>query len=208
MDNRFQFVLLTIKAVALATAFLHAPVLLADDGTEKTDISDINNEVFELGVFAGIINIEDFGSELAPGVSLTFRASEDFFIQSNYLQADVSLSAYEASPNQDPYFSGDKRTFTHYDLLIGYNLFQGEFFPSPASAKLSALYVVAGVGETEFGGESSFTYTLGFGYEVAIARHLGVHIDFRDYLYQSILISAEKRMVSAAQVSIGAKYLF
>jgi outer membrane beta-barrel protein len=207
MDNRFQFVLLTIKAVALATAFLHAPVLLADDsGTEKTDISDINNEVFELGVFAGIVNIEDFGSELAPGLSLTFRASEDFFIQYNYLQADVALSAYENS--QDPFFSGNDRTFTHYDLLIGYNIFQGEFFPSPAKAKLSALYVVAGVGDTEFGGESSFTYTLGLGYEVALTRHIGVHIDFRNYLYQSTLVSDEKRMVSAAQVSIGTKYLF
>jgi outer membrane beta-barrel protein len=206
MDNRFQFVLLTLKAVALATAFLHAPVLLADDsGTEKTDISDINNEVFELGIFAGIVNIEDFGSELAPGLSLTFRASEDFFVQYNYLQADVSFSAYENIQNP---LLGSDRTFKHYDLLIGYNIFQGEFFTSPAQAKLSALYVVAGVGETKLGGESSFTYTLGLGYEVALTRHLGVHIDFRDYLYQSTLVSPEKRMVSVAQVSIGAKYLF
>jgi outer membrane beta-barrel protein len=206
MDNRFQFVLLTLKAVALATAFLHAPVLLADDsGTEKTDISDINNEVFELGVFAGIVNIEDFGSELAPGISLTFRASEDFFVQYNYLQADVSFSAYENSQDS---LLGNERTFKHYDLLIGYNIFQGEFFTSPAQAKLSALYMVAGVGETKLGGESSFTYTLGLGYEVALTRHLGVHIDFRDYFYQSTLVLPEKQMVSVAQVSIGAKYLF
>ena len=84
MDNRFQFVLLKVKAATLAAALCFAPAVFADESA-KTDISDINNEVFELGIFAGIINIEDFGSEFVPGISATFRASEDFFIQYNYL---------------------------------------------------------------------------------------------------------------------------
>ena len=139
MDNRFQFVLLKMKAATLAVAMCIAPAVFADESV-TTDISDINNEVFELGVFAGIINIEDFGSEFVPGISATFRASEDFFIQYNYLQTDVSPSSYEN--NQGKLFDGDDRTFKHYDLLIGYNLFQGEFFPSPPKANLSSLYVV------------------------------------------------------------------
>lgn len=205
MDNRFQFVLLKVKAATLAAALCFAPAVFADESA-KTDISDINNEVFELGIFAGIINIEDFGSEFVPGISATFRASEDFFIQYNYLQADVSPSSYEK--NQGKLFDGDDRTFTHYDLLIGYNLFQGEFFPSPPRANLSTLYVVAGVGDTEFGGESSLTYTLGIGYQVALTRRIGLHFDFRDYIYRSTLVSDEKRTVGAAQISSGVKFLF
>ncbi|MGB3611511.1 MAG: outer membrane beta-barrel domain-containing protein [Cellvibrio sp.] len=170
------------------------------------DISNINNEVFELGIFAGIINIEDFGSEFAPGISATFRASEDFFIQYNYLQADVSPSSYEK--NQGKLFDGDDRTFRHYDLLIGYNLFQGEFFPSPPKANLSSLYLVAGVGDTEFGGESSLTYTLGIGYQLSLTRRFALQFDFRDYIYQSTLVSDEKRSVGAAQISSGVKFLF
>ncbi len=203
MDNRFQFVLLKLRAAALAVATCVAPAAFAD---EVADISNINNEVFELGIFAGIINIEDFGSEFAPGISATFRASEDFFIQYNYLQTDVSSSSYEN--NQGKFFEGDDRSFRHYDLLIGYNLFQGEFFPSPPKANLSTLYVVAGVGDTEFGGESSMTYTLGLGYQVALTRRIGLHFDFRDYIYKSTLVSDEDRSVSAAQISSGLKYSF
>ena len=69
MDNRFQFVLLKMKAATLAVAMCIAPAVFADESV-TTDISDINNEVFELGVFAGIINIEDFGSEFVPGIRL------------------------------------------------------------------------------------------------------------------------------------------
>ncbi len=205
MDNRFQFVLLKLKATALAAALCVAPTAFADEPA-KADISNINNEVFELGIFAGLINIEDFGSEFAPGISATFRASEDFFIQYNYLQADVSPSSYEK--NQGKLFDGDDRTFRHYDLLIGYNLFQGEFFPSPPKANLSSLYVVAGVGDTEFGGESSLTYTVGIGYQVSLTRRFAFHFDFRDYIYQSTLVSDEKRTVGAAQISSGIKFLF
>lgn len=206
MDNRFQFLLLKARALSLAVGLVCSPVALAEETSSSMDLSGINNEVFELGVFAGIINVEDFSSEFVPGLSVTFRASEDFFIQYNYLEADIALSSYENSQGQ--LFSGSDRTFSHYDLLIGYNLFQGEFFGAPNQAKLSALYAVAGIGNTEFGGESSFTYTLGLGYEVAITRHIGIHADFRNYVYQSALVSAEKRMVNATQVSVGAKYLF
>lgn len=205
MDNRFQFLLLTARTLGLVAGLISTPVVLAEE-TGSMDLSHVNNEVFELGVFAGIINVEDFSSEFVPGISATFRASEDFFIQYNYLEADISLSSYESSQGQ--LFSGNDRTFSHYDLLIGYNLFQGEFFRSPNRAKLSTLYAVAGVGDTEFGGESSFTYTLGLGYEVAVTRHIGIHMDFRNYIYQSALVTDEKRMVNATQISVGAKYLF
>lgn len=209
MDNRFQFVLLTARTAALATSLFCAPALLAqEESSGSMDISDINNEVISVGVFAGIVNVQDFTSEFAPGLSATFRASEDFFIQYNYLEFDVSLSSYESyEGSSGPFFTGDDRTFRHYDLLIGYNLFQGEFFPSP-TASLSTLYTVAGVGNTEFGGESKLTYTLGLGYEVALTRKISAHIDFRDYIYQSSLVSDEKRMVHTTQISIGAKYWF
>lgn len=207
MDTRFQHVLLKLKTITFLAAFALAPASFADEaGAGKMDISNINNEVFEFGVFAGVINIEDFGSEFTPGVSATFRASEDFFIQYNYLWTDVSLSPYEKRTPDTQFF--DDRSFRHYDLLVGYNLFQGEFFPSPPNASLSTLYVVAGVGDTEFGGESSMTYTLGLGYQVALTRHIGLHFDFRDYIYRSTLVSDEKRTVSTTQMSSGIKYSF
>jgi outer membrane beta-barrel protein len=214
MDIRFQFILLKTKAVILLSALLMAAMSYAQEASDidyshEADSLDINNEVFELGIFGGIINIENFTSEFAPGISATFRASEDYFIQYNYLQTDVALSSAEKTlPVGESYVSDDDRQFTHYDLLVGYNLFQGEFFPSPAKANLSALYLVAGVGDTEFGGESSMTYIVGAGYQVALSRHFGLHFDFRDYIYRSSLVTDRSKSVNTTQISTGLKYSF
>ena len=219
MDIRFQFILLKTKVIIFLTAFLLVSVSYAEEANDidyshEADSLDINNEVFELGIFGGIINIENFTSEFAPGISATFRASEDFFIQYTYLQADVGLTAVESSSwdevSQTHTFKylGKDRKFTHYDLLVGYNLFQGEFFPAQAQANLSTLYLVAGVGDTEFGKESSMTYTLGIGYQIALSRRFGLHIDFRDYIYKSGLVTENSKNVSVTQISTGLKFSF
>jgi outer membrane beta-barrel protein len=210
MDNRFQHILLTTKLISFVFILGFSSVLCAEDEvvSSKTDISNINNEVFELGLFAGLINIQDFTSEFVPGISFTFRASEDFFVQYNYLEAEVGLSSYEESAvDTNVRFSGSDRKFIHYDLLVGYNIFQGEFFPNPPKASLSSLYLVLGVGNTDFGDESKFTYTAGLGYQVALTRRFAVHFDYRDYIYERALFTVEET-VHNSQISVGLKFAF
>ncbi len=212
MANRLQHVLLNGFAGLVCVALNVNPALAQDDpnDTKVTFVdqvmaSDLDTEYFDIGIFTGIINIEDFNSELLYGISATFRASEDFFLQLNYLQADSNLSSYEQSQGQ--LFSGDDRIFKHYDFLLGYNIFQGEFFSSGNRSNLSALYVVGGVGDTEFGGEGNFSYTLGVGYQVALKRRYIVRADMRDYFYESNLL-LEGKDTHNIQFSIGLSYLF
>lgn len=179
------------------------------DAVQTTDgvkASDLNSEVFELGLFAGIFNIGDFGSEWALGVSAGFQASEDFFLQYNYLRCDAGLSSFEKS--QGSYFSGADRKFVHYDLLVGYNLFQGEMYPSEGVANLSSFYLVGGVGDTQFGDEASFTYTVGLGYQIALTRRFILHIDYRNYIYDSALIRGTEETTQNTLFSAGLNYLF
>lgn len=182
--------------------------LMASVASAQDDVqaSDLDTEVFSLGVFTGILNIEDFGSEWLIGLSGTFQASENFFLQYNYLWADTERSSFEES--QGSYFSGDDREFSHYDLLVGYNIFQGEVYPSEGSANLSSLYVVGGVGETDFGGEKSFTFTYGLGYQAAVTRQVVLNADYRIYRYDSSLIRDEEETTQNAQFSVGVNYLF
>lgn len=167
---------------------------------------DIDKEIVELGLFTGVLNIGDFGSEWLTGISATFQASEDFFLQYNYLQAKADLSSVEKS--QGRYFSGSDRDFVHYDLLVGYKLFQAEVYPTEGKANLSSFYLTAGVGESRFGGEETFTFTAGLGYDVAISRDLIIRADYRHYVYESALIRDEEATVRSAQFSIGLGYLF
>lgn len=195
MENRFQHVflgkLLTGFALFGATGLANA--------------AGMDNEFVDIGVFAGVLNIQDFSSEYTVGANVTFKATEDFFLQFNYLQADTELSSYEKSQGQ--LFSGDDRTFQHYDLLVGYNLLQAEFLPVAASPGYASLYLVGGVGDTAFGGEQSFTYTVGAGYQIAFARNYIVRLDYRDYFYSSNLIT-EGKTVHNGSISLGISYLF
>lgn len=210
MDNRIKYIFLRTHhlflSLSLAAGIVTAPAAFAQDDAISSPIEDANNEFFSLGISFGVLNVEDFTSEFVPTLSATFRASEDFFLQANFLRASISESAYETS--QSALFSGSDREFTHYDLLFGYNLFQSEFYLSAEETVLANLYVVSGIGDTDFGGESSFTYTLGVGYELSVTRNLGLYVDFRDYIYQSTLVSDESRSVSATQIGLGAKYQF
>ncbi|TVZ39083.1 outer membrane beta-barrel protein [Alteromonadaceae bacterium 2753L.S.0a.02] len=193
METRFQHLLLGgILTVALGSS------------SAGVAASGMDREFIDAGVFAGLINIQDFGSEWALGANLTFKATEDFFLQFNFLQAEAGLSSFEKS--QGRLFSGSDRNFQHYDLLVGYNLFQSEFIALGAP-NLSSLYVVGGVGDTGFGGEQSFTYTLGTGYQVAFARNYIVRLDYRDYVYTTNLITEDKT-VHNGLISLGFSYLF
>ena len=196
---------LTLKLVFVVVLLNFSAVVQAQEETQ-VGTSDLNHEVFELGLFAGVLNIGDFTSEWAVGLTASFQASEDFFIQYNYLQTEVDLSSFELS--QGSYFSGSDRQFVHFDLLVGYKLFQGEMFSAEGVANLSSFYLLGGVGDTRFGGEESFTYTYGVGYQIALARQYILHVDYRNYLYQSSLVRGQETTTSNTQFSIGLNYLF
>ncbi len=193
---------LLIGAPSLAVSLAIAP--MAANASEL----NVNSELFDVGLVAGVINIEDFPADYVIGVNATFKASEDFFIQYSYVQADVSKSSFENSPSSNT-FGFDDRSFTHYDLLLGYNIFQGEFFTGADSAHLSALYTVGGIGYTDFGGEENFTYTSGVGYQIEFRRKYVLRVDYRDYIYQtSVTVGDEEKKVNNNQFSVGLGYLF
>ena len=209
MAIRFQHVLLkntyllgcllSLGFSPLVAAQLDKPV----SGTAKS----IDNEYFEVGVYTGLINLQDFSSEFAYGANVSFKATEDFFLQFNYLRADVALSSFEKQSAVGQYFDGDDRTYSHYDLLLGFNILQGEFFFREGKANLSTLYLVGGVGDTKFGEEASFTYTLGAGYEVSFSRRFVMRFDYRNFIYNSNLIDQDNTTRNGL-LSVGLGYLF
>lgn len=188
------------KAVVLvvcAAAITNIPNTVADP-------LSIDSEFFELGVNTGILDVEDFTSEITVGLYANFRATENFFLQSNFFQTDVSYSSVEKGP-QGP-FTGD-RQYRHFNLLLGYNLFQGEIFKGK-HVGLSSFYLLGGVGDTEFMDESNFTYVYGFGYQMALSRRLNLRIDYQNYQYDSIVIDQLENTVNNSHFFVGVSWLF
>lgn len=207
MVYRLQHIFLNIfrPLVLAAICSIAYPSVWADEDSAAVEKLSIDKEFFAIGVYAGMLSIQDFNSEFALGFEGSFKASEDFFLQFNYLQADASLSSFELSQGQ--LFSGADRKFTHYDFLLGYNLFQAEFFGSGPDSAISALYLVAGAGETEFGGENNFTLTLGTGYQFALNRRYVLRLDYRDHIFKSSLLE-EDANTHNTQISAGLSFLF
>lgn len=208
MENRLQHIFLKPFAIV---AFGVAALFVGAESTNAGELK-VNSELFDIGFTAGVINLEDFPAEFLVGASVTFKASESLFLQYNYVQADISKSSLErdqGNQGNEGFDIGSDRSFTHYDLLVGYNLFQGEFFAGGGAAHLSSLYVVGGIGNTAFGSEENFSYTLGVGYQIEFNRKYVMRLDYRDYIYESALITGDDEdTVHNTQLSVGLGYLF
>ncbi|MBV1884003.1 MAG: outer membrane beta-barrel domain-containing protein [Pseudomonadales bacterium] len=191
METRLQHVLLIMRAIPCSLFLLMSSTVAVADSTDGVlQTIDIDTEFFELGVTTGIISVDDFSSELMLGVGAKFHATEDLFLQFTYGQADVSLSISEKKG--DEHFSGSSRTYRYYDFLVGYNVMAGEVFPYENAAYLSSLYVVAGVGNTDFGGENTFTLVAGVGYKVSVNNGLVWSVDLKDHAFKSGLIRLDE----------------
>ena len=208
MANRFQQFLLTAflsTGLITTTSAVFAedgdvdinPIIVVEPDNKQREAyeAQIDSEFFEIGAYAGILAIEDFGSSTVLGLKASFHATEDFFLQANYGQAEAGAGATTAE-----YFFGDteapvitNRDYKYYNLLVGYNLFPGETFVTQDLTFNSAFYLVAGAGNTEFADDSHFTITVGSGYRVILKDWLTVNVDFRDHSFETEIGPKTKR---------------
>jgi outer membrane beta-barrel protein len=215
MESRIRVFLLTAGA-ALALASLPATAVRAADADPAADsipsgdtedqsqppviepeverrnvkVPKIDRENFEIGVFGGVINVEDFDANPSYGLRLAYHISEDFFTEATIGQTTVSRNAAEIFFNFD--LTRGERQFTYYDVSFGYNFLPGEMFVGRKRAFTTAMYVTAGVGGTRFAGDDEFTIALGVGYRMLVSDWLALHLDVRDHAYRSSLLGVEK----------------
>jgi len=171
------------------------PIIVVEPDNQQREAyeAQIDSEFFEIGAYAGILAIEDFGSSGVVGLKASFHATEDFFLQANVGQAEAKESTAE-------YYFGDNeisiikdRDYNYYNLLVGYNLFPGETFVSQNLTFNSAFYLVAGAGNTEFADDNHFTLTVGSGYRIILKDWLTVNVDFRDHSFETEIGPKTKR---------------
>lgn len=147
---------------------------------EKPKIDAMN---FEAGIYYGIISIEDFGSSDVVGVSLAYHVTEDFFFEVNYAQAKGDQTSFEKLSGGAPLLSSADREYNYYSGSVGWNVLPGEVFLGSRYAFNSAIYLIAGVGRTEFAGDNAFTINFGAGFRLLLTDWLAWHIDARDHLF-------------------------
>ncbi|MFT4653118.1 MAG: outer membrane beta-barrel protein [Kangiellaceae bacterium] len=164
-----------------------------DPNIERRDISefDIDSENIEVGIFAGIINIEDFSSSVTTGLRLSYHINENMFIETSYAQATAGKTSFEILSGGLPFLTQEQRDFSYYDISAAYNL-NGEVFFTDAWVFNTDFFLIVGAGATEFGGDERLTLNAGAGYRILVTDYLSVRFDVRDYVFNSDIIGAEK----------------
>lgn len=168
------------------------PGQVVDPEVERREIREpkIDRENFEIGAFAGVMSIEDFGSDLVYGARLAFHLTEGFFVEGTAGQTEAGLTSFEILSGGARLF--EDRTYTYYNLNLGYNVLPGEGFIGEGRAYNTNLYLIAGLGSTRFADDDRFTVNFGAGFRFLLNDSVTLRIDFRDHLYDIDVLGEEK----------------
>jgi outer membrane beta-barrel protein len=217
METRFfSFLLKGVFAVTFATSLAVQAQQNDEEQTpdviqpnlDRRDINEANidSENFEVGVYAGVIAIEDFESSPIVGARFAYHISEDFFVEATYAQADAGQTSFEVLSGGAPFLTDEDRDYTYYDLSLGYNL-NGEVFFTKNLVFNQSFYFKAGAGSTDFGGDNRFTVSIGGGYRLLLTDYFALHADVRDHIFSSDLIGEDKDTHNIELV-VGATFFF
>ncbi len=224
MESRFRILfliaLLSVNTVAVAAddkpaqddkslnqIIQQEPIIQPEVKRRVIKESDIGTDNFELSAFVGMLSIEDFGAGVVYGARLDYHVTEDFFFEGTIGTSKAGTTSYERLSGGVNLLTDSERTYTYYDVSIGYNVLPGEAFLGRNYAYNTALYLVAGAGSTKFAGDNRFTITVGGGYRINIADWMGVHLDFRDHIF-SIDVTGEKKNAHNFETTLGITFVF
>lgn len=167
----------------------------------------IDTEDFEVGLFAGVMSVEDFGTNSVFGMRLAYHVTEDIFVEAAYGMTDAGLTSYERLGGAVTVLTDDEREYSYYNLSLGYNLLPGESFIGSSRAFSSDMYLIGGIGATEFAGDNRFTWNFGAGYRLLLNDWLALHADVRDHMFD-IDVLGEDKTAHNIEIHAGATVFF
>lgn len=200
MESRLQYIFLSIgSAILLSVLALPVvaaqpedlelePLVVREPEVRDVRIDALDTEDFEIGAFGGIMNVEDFGSDTVVGIRAAYHVTEDFFVEGVYGKTTLGQTSFELLSGGAPLLTDEERDMTYYNVSIGWNIFPGEAFVGGRWAFKGGLYLIAGAGSTEFGGDDRFTINAGAGYRLIATDWLAFHVDVRDHYFESDLL--------------------
>ena len=204
MVKRYFAVLVYLLLTMLPTALLAQEPDQAPDKDVRTEqviepelnrrhikVPHIKSEDVEFGVYYGVYSAEDFGSAQLTGLRLAYHINEDIFFEAAYGSSTVTDRLFrQILPGG--IFVNEVEKLTYYSASVGYNFFPGEVFLTKQRAMTSAVYVIAGIGNTNFAQENRATFNFGIGMRMLPADWLAVHVDMRDNIFKSDILGVSK----------------
>lgn len=159
---------------------------------EDLEEAKIGADDFELGVYGGLLSVEDFGVNAVVGAVFAYHVTEDFFFIAHYGQTTTEETSFERLSGSLRILDDDERELSYYNINIAYQVLPGEGFVGDSMAFNTALYFVLGAGNTDFGGDTRFTINAGVGFKLIARDWLSIQLDFRDHIFDIDLLGETK----------------
>ncbi len=175
---------------------------------ERRSITEdqLDNEDWEIGVYSGVLSIEDFGSNSVNGLRLAYHMTEDFVLELNYGLSEAKESSIEVLGGGIQLLTDDQREYSYYNISLVYNIFQGEVFMGKNTAFNSAFYILAGGGNTTFNENDYFTYTIGGGLRFYLTDFTALHFTVKDHIFTNDII--EDKVTNNLEATLGLSFYF
>ena len=207
MENRFRILFLAVTLVGLQGCsslpffggekdpeVASTPEQVIEPQVERRDIvkPKIDTEDFELGIFGGVMSVEDFGVSPVIGVSAAYHISQALFAEAVYARTDTEKTSFELLSGGAELLTPSEREYSYYNASVGWNILPGETFITRNRAYNQSLYIIAGIGSTTFAADDLFTVNVGAGYRLLINDSFAIRLDFRDHMFDTDLLGTSK----------------
>jgi outer membrane beta-barrel protein len=202
MEIRFRGFLLAL-ALACSTLAVTEVAAQSDEDAEGNliepqiervdfDESLIDSYDIELAIYAGLLAIENFDTNLVAGLKLGYHVSEDFFVQASFGRSEVGETSFEKLTGGAPLLSSSERGVEYYLVSLGFNLFPGEAFLTDSTTFNTVFYVSGGIGSTRFAGDDHYTIGLAAGHRTIFADGFSLDIEMRDLIFDMDIFGREE----------------
>lgn len=218
MENWFRNLFLSL--LILAGSFFSPVIFAAEQKNTENPVlirpelerslfneAQIDGDDFEILLVAGFLSIEDFGVNPLLAVRLNYHVNETVFVQLAMAQSKAGETSYEILSGGAPLLTDAEKDLRYYSINIGYNLFPGEAFLSDQTTYNTVLYLVAGMGTTDFAGSDLFTINFGTGYRFLLNDAFAIVAEFRNNIFDMDLFGKDK-ISNNLEFSFGASWFF
>ena len=196
MANRIQRTVLMLLVTLLFAPMARGQedATLIDPRIERRPVSEaqIDSENIELGLYTGLLAVDNFNTPPLLGARVGWHISEDIFFEMALAEAKTGKTSFEKLGGGAVLLEDSERRLRYLNLSVGYNILPGEAFAGRQRAFTNGLYLLAGAGSTRFAGDDRFTIHAGAGYRLLLNDWLTVRMEMRDHVFELDLFGREE----------------